>query len=60
MQEGRHLGTTQTYEIVSLPKDWRCRDGLEYPLVIVKTSGLRLTFYSYEEHHEYIKQLFRG
>lgn len=60
MQEGRHIGTTQKYDLIKLSKNWRCRDGLEYPLTLIKVNGLRRTFYSYEEHHKYIKQLFKN
>lgn len=59
MGDAKHFGTKQVVELVKLPKGWTCQDGLEYPLVIVKGSGLRLTFYCYQEHHEYIQQLFR-
>lgn len=35
------------------------QDGLTYPLTISKTSGAKLVFYSSQEYHEYIAQLFQ-
>ena len=55
----RHIGTAQVFKLVALPPGWKCRDGLGYPLTLVKASGAKLTFWTYEEHHEYIRQLFR-
>lgn len=49
--------TKQVFKTPSRTDAWRCRDGLKYPLNIYTTSGI-ITFYSYEEHHEYIAQLF--
>jgi hypothetical protein len=41
-----------------LPKGWQPTHGLKYPLNINTTSGI-IIFYSYQEHHEYISQLFK-
>lgn len=55
-----HRGTSITYDLATLPADWKHTDGLNYPLKLRKIDGTILTFYSYQEHNEYIKQLFRN
>lgn len=58
MTEGYHRGTSLVYDLWSLPKGWRPTHGLKYPTSINTTSGI-IMFYSYQEHHEYISQLFK-
>ena len=62
-REGYHQASTYlsslVEEMAKLPVGWRCRDGLKYPLTIRKTSGLEFTFYTYEEHHKFISNLFK-
>lgn len=60
MGEGYHRGTKVQYNFPTRAKTWQHTYGLHYPTTIKKIDGTELTFFSYEEHHEYIKQLFKN
>ena len=45
-------------EVAHLKSDWSFLGGLEYPLYIQTTSGPK-RFETYEDHHKFIKNLFR-
>lgn len=58
MTEGFHMGTTQVFEIATLPISWKYSNGLKYPLHICRENGEHIEFETYAEHHEFISKLF--
>lgn len=43
-----------------LPKNWTPQSGLDYPLTLKLKNGDSISILNYEEHHRFIKRLFKS